>query len=202
MLAFIEGSLVTVTMGSAIVDVGGLGFRVGIPASTAAKLPERESRVKLYTHLHVKEDGVALYGFATEEEYDLFVLLISVAGIGPKGALSFLSHASASQIYLWLMNEDINQLKKIPGIGNKTAQRLVLELKGKISGLPSIVGGGQPLPVSGVGKDLYSQAVTALCSLGYGSDEASHAVGETVRQAPEAEIEAIIRGALKLLARM
>ncbi len=202
MLAFIEGTLVSATMGSAIVNVNGLGFRLGIPASTATKLPDLDHPVKLHTHLHMKEDGAALYGFASDEEYELFVLLISVAGIGPKGALSILSHASAGQIYLWLLNEDVGQLKKIPGIGNKTAQRLILELKGKISDLPTVVGGGQAAPIIGSTNDLFSQAIAALCSLGYGSDEASQAVGESVRQAPQADIEAIIRGALKLLARL
>lgn len=202
MLAFIDGVLVAVSSGSAVVNVNGLGFRVGIPASTTSKLPEIDHRVRLRTHLHLKEDGVSLYGFATEEEYELFVLVLSVAGIGPKGALSILSHASASQIYLWLMNEDVSQLKKIPGIGNKTAQRLILELKGKISGMPTNLGGGPVSPISPSVSDLVGQATAALGSLGYGTEEAARAVGEAMRQAPHGEIEVVVRGALKLLARL
>lgn len=200
MLAFIEGNLVTATMGTAIVNVNGLGLRVGIPTST--RLPDINQSVKLYTHLHLKEDSVALYGFTSEEEYELFTLLISVAGIGPKGALSILSHASVSQIYAWLLSEDANQLKKIPGIGNKTAQRLILELKGKIASLPTAIQGVQATSVSSTTHDLLSQAVAALGALGYGNDEATQAVGEMLRQTPQAEIEVIIRGALKLLAHL
>lgn len=201
MLAFVEGPVVMAGPHHVVVNVQGLGFRIGIPSSTAAHVPDVGEVIRLHTHLQVREDGMSLFGFATEEEYELFVMLLSVAGIGPKGALSILSHASTSQIYLWLLNEDVPQLKKIPGIGNKTAQRLILELKGKIGGVARSVT-YSPTPPTFGGGDLHHQAAEALCSLGYDGDEAAQAVAEVIRQAPAADLETIVKGALKLLARL
>ncbi|MDI6740927.1 MAG: Holliday junction branch migration protein RuvA [Candidatus Edwardsbacteria bacterium] len=190
----IKGTLVAKKPAEAVIDAGGVGYHLLIPLSTYEQLPEAGNQAKLLTHLHVKEDILQLYGFATDKERQVFRILISVSGIGPKLALTVLSHLAPRDLELAVANQDMTMLTSISGIGKKTAERLLIELKGKIAeavvdGLPSIKGGAQAAN---------DPAVDALLSLGLSLPEAKNAVDRAKgKLAANAPIEQIIREALK-----
>ena len=131
MIALVRGTLAYKSIDHVIVDVGGVGYRLSIPLSTFYSLPE-SGEVSLFTHTHVREDALLLYGFLTLEEKDLFVILIGISGIGPKLAINILSHIPAGELKRAIAAGDIKRLSGLPGIGKKTAERLVLELKDKV----------------------------------------------------------------------
>ncbi len=171
-----------------VLDVSGVGFRVRVPASTLETLGEVGSTAELATHLHVREDDLALFGFATPEELDLFELLLTVSGIGPKAALGILSAAPPATIRAAIAQNNLDVLTGIPGIGKKTAQRLVLELKSKMAGSEAELGEVSPLD---------QEVVAALVNLGYSAAEAQRAA----RAVPASEklVEDRIRAALRYL---
>lgn len=173
MIATIQGKLQARGDDSIVVGVGGIGLRVRVPARTVANLGGTGSEVHLFTHLRVREDELSLYGFATEEDLRLFETLLTVSGIGPKVALGVLSSATSDTLRLAIAQGNLDILTAIPGIGKKTAQRLVLELKGKIdtSGLGEI---GEMSPVD-------EDVMNALINLGYSASEAARAA----RNVPE-----------------
>lgn len=131
MIAYLKGELTDKKENYAVLEVGNIGYEVFLPSSTIMGLPALGSTIKLYTYLHVREDAICLYGFKTKDDLEMFKLLITVNGIGPKGALAILSAISADDIRFAVLAEDAKAIAKAPGIGNKTASKLILELKDK-----------------------------------------------------------------------
>jgi len=177
MISFIKGVLDTVTLSSVIIDCNGIGYEIQVGANTLSKLPSVGSQVKLYTYLQVKDDGVGLFGFSGKEELNMFNMLISVSGIGPKSAVNMLSQASPQDLILAIISDDIKLMSKFPGIGKKTAGRLILELKDKLKteDATSFDFGDNPA-VQIIEDNPKNEAVAALCALGYSRSEAVKAV--------------------------
>lgn len=180
MISYIKGSLEQVKNTEIILETGGIGYRMIVSAATVAILPALGNVVKIYTYMHVKEDGISLYGFASQEECELFYKLISVSGIGPKGALGLLSSMKPAELILAIISEDVRTLSKGPGIGKKTAGRLILELKDKLRTEDAIAECGSDISLlQGVGAvDVKKEAMEALLALGYSKSEAIKAIGK------------------------
>jgi Holliday junction DNA helicase RuvA len=166
MIAGLRGKLQTIGSNWVIINVGGIGFQVYMPTSTLSTLGAIGEEVELHTHLHLREDNATLYGFATAEELGLFQTLISVSGVGPKLALAMLSAMSAEKLAMAISTGSIDLLTMVPGIGRKTANRLILELKGKVAWI------GAPAELAPEDTEVLS----ALTSLGYSVREATRAV--------------------------
>lgn len=200
MIALVRGALAYKSIDHVIIDVGGVGYRLFIPLSTFYSIPET-GEISLFTHTHVREDTLMLYGFLTLEEKDLFVTLIGISGIGPKLAVNILSHIPAGDLKRAIATGDLKRLSGLPGIGKKTAERLVLELKDKIgpvSGLPDESG---QISVSGTSSgDLVNDVISALVNLGYKENQARKVL-ETLELAPGLTTEEALKGALKVLIR-
>ncbi|HLT57549.1 MAG: Holliday junction branch migration protein RuvA [Limnochordales bacterium] len=179
-----------------IVDVGGVGYRVSVPAGTMAGLPAVGEELVLHTYTYVREDTLALFGFASEDELKLFEELMTVSGVGPRLALTALSTLNPDRLRRAVLDEDVAALVRIPGVGRKTAQRLILELKGRLSrdGLPSA---GAPVD-DGAAAD----ALAALVSLGYSQAEAAQALRAATQEldGQAADTAALVRAALRHLA--
>ncbi|MBN1780987.1 Holliday junction branch migration protein RuvA [bacterium] len=191
MIATLRGKLTFKSPTSVVIETGGVGFLVHIPVSSLETLGETGEDVSLYTHLHVREDAMQLYGFATQSERDLFLSLIAVSGIGPKLAQGVLSGISVEQFYRAIEHQDVAALSHVPGIGKKTAERLVLELKDKIGGTSA---GGPP----GAGlMPAAEEAVMALLSLGYKRQKVEPVVQNLIIQDRSLSIEELIRRALR-----
>lgn len=205
MIAFVNGILEEKRDLLAVIDVGGIGYNVNISAYTADRLPSKGEAVKLHTYMSVREDAMNLYGFLTRDELEFFKLLISVSGIGPKGGQAILSVMTPDDLRFAIISGDSKAISKAPGVGKKTAERLVLELKDKISNddiLAGKVGGSvEGLPVTGGDDTPSNEAVEALVSLGYGLTEASKAVRTVIAlgNADAEDTEAILKLALKEL---
>ena len=203
MIAHLRGELVTATADSVVIDVAGVGYRCLVPSSTRSRLPALGSVVQLYTSLQVREDALTLYGFLTPAEYDLFTLLLRVDGIGPKAALAVLSTTDPESFRRAVAFEDIAALCRVPGIGKKTAQRLVLELKEKVGTLGAApwATGDVPAAAQPAG-DVWSEAAEALCALGYSRSEAVEALARARSEAGDAPtVETLVRLGLKQLYR-
>lgn len=160
MIAFLKGTVEHIGPDFADIDVAGVGYRVFTALSTLERMPNQGKGVKLFTTLVVREDSLSLYGFLTERELEIFQKLITVSGVGPKAALALLSTMSPSAFCNALAEGDVDQLVKVPGIGKKTAQRIVLELKDKLKGI-TVEGCGRDLPQN------KKEAMEALISLGF-----------------------------------
>lgn len=196
MIGRLAGRLVRKEPPSLLVDVGGVGYELEAPMSTFYDLPAVGEPVTLYTHLVVREDAHLLYGFSRESQRQLFRSLLKVNGVGPRVALAVLSGLSEQELLLCLAHEDIARLTKVPGIGRKTAERLVIELRDKVDlhTLPA-TGAARPAPAP---ADPAQEAMSALIALGYKPAEASRAVSGVPQDG--ARSEDIIRQALKGLA--
>jgi holliday junction DNA helicase RuvA len=196
MIALLTGSIAHRAIDQLVLDVGGVGYRLMIPLSTFYTLPETGS-VRLHVYTHVKEDAIHLYGFSSLAEKELFILLLSVSGIGPRLALNILSNIAAGDLGAALAQGDLRRLSTIPGIGRKTAERMVLELKDKIGRLVHA-----PLPTSkqqtAGPATLLEDALSALINLGYKENQARKVL-ESMTIAADAPLEVILRGALKIL---
>lgn len=182
MIAHLRGRLVYAGEGDAVLDVGGVGYRCLVSATTRRRLPSQGGEALLQTYLQVREDALVLYGFADHEEHHLFEHLISVDGVGPKLALAVLSAVPPEQFRRAILFEDITALTRIPGVGKKTAQRMILELRDRLGALPSADTAlqGAPPRAGAVASDSLAEAVEALCGLGYSRVEAGQAL-ERVR---------------------
>lgn len=191
MIATVRGELRARGSDSVIVEVGGVGFYLEVPLSTLEDLGDVGESVRLYTRLLVRDDALALYGFSSPEELDLFDLLLGVSGIGPKLALALLSTISAESARLAIAREDIDSLVRVPGIGRKTASRLVLELKGKIDISRLALAG-----TTAVSPE-QSELLDVLTSLGYSTAEARAAVASLPPEAMDLSLEERIRLALQ-----
>jgi Holliday junction DNA helicase RuvA len=175
-----------------VVEVSGVGYRVTIPLSTFYRLKEEGSPIELLIYTHVREDALALYGFLTSVEQELFEKLISVAGVGPKLAINVLSGIEAEELVEALRSSDLVRLTRIPGVGKKTAERLVLELKDK---MPQVLPEAPPTPESKPKDDL----VSALANLGYSRPEAERGVERALREDKSGRFEDLLRRTLQVL---
>ncbi len=192
MIASLRGIIQSKKPDSIIVDVSGIGYRVSIPLCSLGNIPEPGEKVFLHTYTHVREDALQLFGFLSEEERKVFTTLLGISGIGPKLGLAVLSGMPVQRFVEAVNNEDIPLLSTIPGLGKKTAARLILELKGK---LPSMETGGQHISQENSAAD---DAISALVNLGYKKFSSEKAVEMAVKQGSQT-IEAIIKEALKYL---
>ena len=191
MIATLEGTLAYRSDDSVIINVGGIGFRVYVSSSTSSQLGAVKGRVSLYTHLHVREDNISLYGFASSEELALFKNLISVSGIGSKLALAMLSAFNPEQLIVAITSGDIDLLSRAPGVGRKMASRLVVELRGKLEKEWKDVA----LPLAPESADV----IAALTGLGYSVAEATKAISR-LPDPDSLSLEEKIRMALQQLA--
>ena len=198
MISFVRGILSDIEENTVTVETNGVGFQIMMPISAVANLGSIGSEVKVYTHLNVKEDAMDLFGFITKDDLKLFKMLITVSGIGPKGALSILSTLDYADLRFTILSGDSKTIAKAPGIGAKTAQKLVIELKDKLkiddnteSDIPSVV------PVAE--GDSVSDTILALTTLGYSQSEAAHAV-RNVAGAKDMDSDRLLKEALKKLA--
>lgn len=199
MIAYIKGIVEDITEDNVVLDVHDVGYNVKISADTAGRLPAAGELAKLYTYTLVKEDAFQLYGFLTRDELELFKLLITVSGIGPKGAQAILAVLDTDSLRFAIMSGDVKTISKAPGIGKKTAERLILELKGKITMEDTFVGreivahGGSLIAAD---TDQKREAVEALVSLGYGQAESLKAVN-SIEGIEAMDSGAILKAALK-----
>lgn len=203
MLAYIKGIIEIKTKGYIVVEVGGLGYKIFMPESTIAKAGNIGDKVQIHTFMRVREDDVSLYGFLTNEELRMFELLLSVSGIGAKGALGILSNITPSQFALAVISNDVAILKKVPGIGPKTAQRAILELKDKLKKDQEIAvtEGEEASSIEKVIKEdeKVSEAISALQVLGYSRREIVEALQNV--ELTSLSVEDIIRKGLANLAK-
>jgi len=199
MIAFLTGRVVEALPTHVVVDVNGVGYEVLIPMSTFDRLPAPDGKVKLLTHLAVREDAHTLYGFATAEERDLFRLLCAhVTGVGPKLALAVLSGTTPVAFKGAVVAGDATALARIKGLGKKTAERIIVELRDKVGVSAAWEAASAEAALSPEDQHV-NDAVLALISLGYKQAEAHKAVKEVLKRQPQAAVEDLIREALKAL---
>lgn len=204
MIAMLQGALARHEGDRIIIDVGGVGYRVHVPLSTADNLPQLGERVTVHVYTHVREDILALYGFGTEDELLLFRDIIGVSGMGPRLALTSLSTLRPHEFRHAVAHEDVAELTRISGVGKKTAQRLILELKGKLT--PAADDAVVPAAIDGAASPatpVTDEALAALVALGYSEAEARPALEAVAREADAkigTDTTAMLRRALKHLA--
>ena len=202
MIAYVHGIIEDITDDNVVVDVGGVGMNVKISADTAARLPGIGEPVKLYTYTSVREDAFWLYGFLSRNDLEIFKRCITVSGIGPKGALSILSVLDADSLRFAIVSGDAKAIAKAPGVGAKTAERLILELKGKLDIDDAMI--SREIAVHGAAQASAGdtpqkrEAVEALVSLGYGQAESLKAVN-AIEGIEEMDSGAVLKAALKFL---
>ena len=207
MLYFVKGMLDSVSESSIVVENQGIGFEILVPLSVVSNLPQTGNEVKIYTYTYVREDALQLYGFLTRDELAMFKLLITVNGIGPKAALGILSVMDADGLRFAILADDAKSIAKAPGVGAKTASKLILELKDKMDFEEAVEGmldkGQANAALAGAGTDSDSgvaanEAIQALVALGYTSTEAVKAV-KRVAITPDMTVEEILKAGLKNL---
>jgi len=200
MIALVRGTLAYKSIDHVIIDVGGVGYRLSIPLSTFYSLPET-GEVTLFTHTHVREDALLLYGFLSIEEKELFIILIGISGVGPKLAVNILSHIPTGDLKRAIAAGDIKRLSGLPGIGKKTAERLVLELKDKVGPIDQLPASSDATSVAGpTAGALINDVISALVNLGY-KENMVRKVLENMELAPDLTMEEVLKGALKILVR-
>jgi Holliday junction DNA helicase RuvA len=207
MIAHLTGTLLSKQATSVILDVGGVGYEVTIPLSTFYDLAETGSQVQLRIYTHVREDALQLYGFRTSRERELFLRVISVSGIGPKLGITLLSGMSADEMIASIRTNNLARLTLIPGIGRKTAERLVMELRDKVASLstPELEGelGAEPGQVVAPTEDsIRSDALSALLNLGYQRNAAEKAITSVLSEGADLSVESILRQSLRKLAKV
>ncbi len=195
MITGIHGTLETSRADAVILRVGGFDIRVAVPASTLHRLNEHGMEVSLYTHFHMREDGIALYGFLDEQDRNAFEQLIAVSGVGPKVALALLSVMDAPTLYKAVADEDVQRLALAPGVGKRLASRLILELKGKLPTLPTTGAVGVTS-----GNRIQAEVMEALLGLGYSPSEAQAALAK-IPQDQEMTLEQQVTFALRSFSR-
>lgn len=201
MYSYIKGILTDMEEDLVVVEAGGIGYNIYTTGQTFRFLPAIGHEVKLYTYLNVREDAMILYGFLTKDDLRVFRLLIGVNGIGPKGALAILSVMTTDDLRFAVLGDDAKAIAKAPGIGAKTAQRVILELKDKLSLEDAIEQRFEhaATEVEGDAKSIRTEAVQALVALGYSSSEALKAVNG-VELSEDADVEYLLKAALKNMA--
>jgi Holliday junction DNA helicase RuvA len=195
MIARLRGTIARKSVQDVLVDVNGVGYKVQIPLSTFYKLGHENDSVSLLIHTHVREDALNLFGFLTEHEQLLFERLISVSGVGPKLAVNILSGIDATELLEALRGSDVARLTRVPGVGKKTAERLVLELKDKLPAL-AMATEAPAVPAPSSAKD---DLLSALANLGYSRPEADKVVDRALREGSGAPFEDLLRRTLAIL---
>lgn len=199
MISYIKGELTEVFDEIIVVENNGIGYNIRVPASLLSRIPRVGTDVKVYTYLYVREDAMNLYGFLTRDDLDVFKLLITVNGIGPKGALGILSTITPDELRFAVLSDDVKLISRAPGIGSKTAQKLIIELKDKLkledAFEKKLMHNNEEMSIDLDGKN---EAIQALVALGYGSAEAIKAVKQ-VEHLDEKDSESILKEALKKL---
>ncbi len=197
MIAWLSGKVISKKPTSVVIETGGVGYLALVSLPTFYSLPDEGSTASLHIHTHVKEDAIQLYGFATRSEQEVFNRLIGISKVGPKLAITILSGMPSADLVDAVHRKDIVKLSSIPGIGKKTAERLVLELSDKLTDLMAIV---QTEDGGRVVSAVYDDSVEALISLGYKKSEAQKAVKVSISRFPEEDLETILKHALNTLA--
>ncbi len=203
MYAYLKGTLEEIAEDAVVVEVGNIGYNVRVSATTTQGLPGIGSEVKIYTYTLVREDAFTLYGFLTKDDLEIFKKLITVNGIGPKGGLAILSVMNADALRFAIMAGDAKSIAKAPGVGNKTAERVILDLRDKISLEDTLLGLGEPVvtaSAAGGGADnvMKREAIEALVALGYSASDATNAV-KRVEVDENSTVEVILKAALKFM---
>ena len=201
-ISYVKGSLAEKFEDSVVVEAGGIGYRIFVPTSVLEQLPKIGEIVKIYTYFSVREDAMSLYGFLSRQDMEMFRQLIGVNGVGPKSALGILSALSPDVLRLAVISGDAKAISKAPGVGSKTAQRIILDLKDKVKAEDILDGVAESVSghseVSGVGE-IGKEAIEALTALGYSASEASGVVKKvTITESMTAED--VLKAALKHLA--
>ncbi|MBQ7534121.1 MAG: Holliday junction branch migration protein RuvA [Stomatobaculum sp.] len=199
MISFVQGTLAAKEGDVIVVQAGAVGLNIHVPLSVTEQLPKTGEEVMIHTYLKVAEDALTLYGFLTVRDREMFCRLINVNGIGPKGALAILSTMTPDDLRMAVLTEDAKAISRAPGVGMKTAQRIILDLKDKISfeDLEDFQGQGTVLPKEALGRNsAASEAVEALVQLGYSLSDAGKAV-RAVEGAEQMDSEQILKAALK-----
>ncbi|BDQ03793.1 Holliday junction branch migration protein RuvA [Ignavibacterium sp.] len=191
MIGYLRGKIISAKPTQIILDVNGVGYLVNISISTFEKISD-QNEISLFIHTHVREDALSLYGFYTEVEKEMFELLISISGIGPKVALSILSGISVDELQNAIQTENVSRLVSVPGVGRKTAERVVLELKSKVGFIETAV-------TKGFDYTIKQEAVLALSTLGYNQKVAEKIVRELLNENPKLSLEDLIRKSLSEL---
>jgi Holliday junction DNA helicase RuvA len=201
MIAYLSGKLHEKQANQVIVDVGGVGYEVFIPLSTFYELGEEGSDIALRVYTHIREDAIQLFGFKTARERDLYLKLISVQGIGAKSGITMLSGMSADEIITAIRTDNLARLTSIPGVGRKTAERLVIELRDKLgdlsAGAAAAVDSAAELPADAV----FDDAVSALVNLGYQRNAAEKALTQALKEGTEPSVQKLLRRGLQILAK-
>jgi len=199
MIAYVKGELVAIEDDKAIVDVNGMGYNIFMSAQAIGLLPPIGENVRLHTYLHVKEDAMQLFGFLTRDDLKVFKLLITVSGIGPKGGLNILSKLSPDDLRFAVLSNDVKAISSAQGIGKKTAEKLIIELKDKLN-IEDVLNKTVEQSASSVhsigNNEVQAEAIQALVALGYGNTEAAKAV-KKVPVDEEMSVEQLLKAALK-----
>lgn len=203
MIAFLRGKLLEKSVNTVVIDVGGVGYEVHVPLTTCYELGEPGDEVALKIHTIVREDDISLYGFMTSHEREIFNLLITVSGIGPKSAISALSGMGADEMIAAIRDNNLAKLTSIPGVGKKTAERLVVELKDKVKtfGAGTAKGSVADDDESRASSGAIDDATSALVNLGYQRQSADKAVNKAAQEGIELDVQKLVRRALQLLAK-
>lgn len=200
MISYIRGELAVIEEDKVIVDVGGVGYGIYMPGQSMGRLPAPGTEVKLHTYLNVREDAMQLFGFLTRDDLKIFKLVIGVSGIGPKGGLSILSKLPPDDLRFAVLSGDAKAISAAPGIGKKTAEKLIIELKDKLS-MDDVIRNPEEteefIPQSGI-STIQTDAVQALTALGYGSTESLRAVKQ-VEITEDTDVETVLKQALKYM---
>ena len=200
MISYIRGELISIEEEKVIVDVNGVGFGIFMPGQAMNMLPAVGEEVKLHTYMNVREDAMQLFGFLTRDDLNVFKLVIGVSGIGPKGGLSILSHLSPDELRFAVMSHDVKAISGAPGIGKKTAEKLIIELKDKLS-IEDVLERTverDSHAISSTNNQIHTEAVQALVALGYGNTEALKAV-KKVDTSEDMTVEDVLKQALKYI---
>ena len=206
MISFIHGELAEIQEGMIVVEASGVGYGIRVPATVIGSLPSIGEEVKIYTYFSVTQNGVELCGFSTPEDREMFTMLLTVSGVGPKGALGILSAMSPDDLRMAIVTGDSKAISRAPGVGSKTAQRIVLDLKDKLDATEVFSsamdhgssGGGTSLSGAVMAHSAQREAVEALVALGYSETEASRAV-KKVEISGDMTVDQILKLALKNL---
>lgn len=199
MIAYIKGEIADIAEDNLILEANSIGYNIKISSGTAGMLPGIGEEVKIYTYTCVREDAFLLYGFLTKDDLDIFKKLITVTGIGPKGGLAILSVMSADSLRFAIISGDVKEISKAPGIGKKTAERVILDLRDKVSIEDTFVNKSMGGPLGGVSSgdtNIKNEAIEALTALGYSASEALKAVKQ-VTIMEDMDTEDILKQALR-----
>ncbi|MDK2835568.1 MAG: holliday junction helicase RuvA [Thermosediminibacterales bacterium] len=193
MIYYLKGYVKYTAEDFVIVEVNNIGYKLFLPSSSIKKLSQKDEELQFYTYLYHKEDSINLYGFLTQQELKLFEKMVSVSGLGPKTALAALSTYSPEKIYLFLIQEDVKSLMAIPGVGKKSAQRMVLELKDKFKAQENVI-----LDQKENKNNVFEEVKDALLALGWSRKEAFEAL-QNIPLRPDTDVESVLKRVLQYL---